>query len=165
MFISVEVTCLAAASEDWPTFAPAPKARSEIMRNWEKFNSGVVEEFRASGGKVRGKGPVLLLTTIGARSGQPRVTPLVYGRNGDDIIIVASRAGERKNPDWYHNLVANPEVTIELGVDQFRARARLTDGEERQRLFDQMVNVMYRFANYQRKTTRVIPVIVLERIP
>jgi deazaflavin-dependent oxidoreductase (nitroreductase family) len=135
------------------------------MRNWEKFNAGVVEEFRANGGKVKGKGPLLLLTTIGARTGLPRVTPLVYTVNGDDIVIIASKAGEPTNPDWYHNLVAHPDVTVELGSDQFPAKARVTEGEEHDRLYAAMAKVMYRFAKYQQKTERTIPLIVLERLP
>lgn len=134
------------------------------MRNWEKFNQGIVEEFRASGGKVKGKGLVILLTTIGARSGLPRVTPLNYALNGDDIVLIASKAGESTNPDWYHNLLAHPDVIVELGSNRFRARARVTEGAERDRLFAAMSKAMYRFANYQQKTNRIIPVVVLKRL-
>lgn len=134
-------------------------------RNWDKFNAGVVERFRTNRGKVKGKGLLLLLTTIGARSGLPRITPLNYALNGDDIVLIASKAGEPTNPDWYHNLIAHPEVTVEIGTDRFPAIARVTEGAERDRLFAAMSKVMYRFANYQQKTDRIIPVVVLEPLP
>jgi len=133
------------------------------MRNWEKFNEGVVEEFRANGGMVKGRSPLLLLTTIGARTGLPRIAPLVYAVHGANIVLIASKAGEPTNPDWFHNLIANPDVIVELGTDRFAARARVAEGDERNRLFTAIVKAMYRFGNYQRKTNRIIPVVVLER--
>jgi len=136
------------------------------MRNWDNFNAGIVEDFRANGGKVSGRfagRPLLLLTTTGARTGLPRVVPLVYTRDGDDFVIIASKGGAPPNPDWYHNLVANPEVTVELGTERFPARARVTEGEERDRLYDAMAAQMPFFADYQRKAERRIPLVVLER--
>jgi deazaflavin-dependent oxidoreductase (nitroreductase family) len=136
------------------------------MRNWDDFNAGIVEEFRANGGEVGGrfKGrPMLLLTTTGAKSGLPRTAPLVYTMDGDRIVIIASKGGAPTNPDWYHNLVANPEVTVELGTERFQAQARVTEGEERDRLYDAMAEQMSFFAEYQRKTERRIPLVVLER--
>ena len=136
------------------------------MRNWDDFNAGVIEEFRANGGKVGGRfegRPMLLLTTTGAKSGLPRTTPLVYTVDGDRIVIIASKGGAPINPDWYHNLVANPDVIVELGTDRFPAKARVTEGEERDRLYDAMAAQMPFFAEYQRKTERRIPLVVLER--
>jgi deazaflavin-dependent oxidoreductase (nitroreductase family) len=137
------------------------------MRNWDDFNAGIVEEFRANGGKVGGRfanRPMMLLTTTGAKSGLPRVAPLVYTKDGDRIVIIASKGGAPTNPDWYHNLVANPEVTVEIGTERFAARARVTEGEERDRLYDAMAAQMPFFAEYQRNTERRIPLVVLERI-
>lgn len=135
------------------------------MRDWDTFNAGVIEEFRANNGVVKGRGALLLLTTTGARSGLPRVAPLVFTRDGDDIVIIASKGGEPTHPDWYYNLVTRSEVTVELGSEQFRARARVTDGDERTRLYDAMAAEMPFFAEYQRKAERTIPLVVLERLP
>jgi deazaflavin-dependent oxidoreductase (nitroreductase family) len=107
---------------------------------------------------------LLLLTTIGAKSGQARVNPAAYTTDGDRLIIIASKGGAPTNPDWYYNLKANPIVTIELGREQFQARAVVAEGAERDRLFTQMAEVMPGFADYQRNTDRQIPVIVLERM-
>ena len=131
------------------------------------YNQTIIEEFRAHGGKVSGQfggGNLLLLTTTGAKSGQSRVNPLVYTTDGDHYIIVASKAGAPTNPDWYHNILAHPEVTVEVGAERFQARATIAEGEERTRLYDQMASHMPGFAEYQRNTTRQIPVVVLERI-
>jgi deazaflavin-dependent oxidoreductase (nitroreductase family) len=108
--------------------------------------------------------PMMLLTTTGARSGEPRVAPLVYTKDGDDIVIIASKGGAPTNPDWYHNLVANPEVVVEIGTEKYSANARVTEGDERQRLFDAQAAIMPGFADYQRNTTRQIPVVVLARV-
>src|SRR6266567_7116696 len=108
------------------------------MSEMNDFNQRIVTEFRANQGKVGGQfagAPLLLLTTTGAKSGRAITKPLVYTRDGDRIVIVASFAGGPKNPPWYHNLVANPEATVELGSERFRVRATATSGEERQRLF------------------------------
>ena len=130
------------------------------------FNRQLIAEFRANGGKVGGMfagAPMLLLTTIGAKTGQPRVAPLVYSTDGDRLVVIASKGGAPTNPDWYHNLRANPDVTLEVGTETFPARASVPEAEERQRLFDQMATRMPGFAEYQRNTTRQIPVVVLER--
>ncbi len=132
----------------------------------DDFNQRVIAEFRANGGKVGGPfdgSPMLLLTTTGARSSRPRTTPLVYTTDGDRIVIIASKAGAPTNPDWYHNLVANPLATIEIGSERFQARATVAEGEERDRLYSQQAARMPGFAEYQKKTTRRIPVVVLER--
>jgi deazaflavin-dependent oxidoreductase (nitroreductase family) len=137
------------------------------MRDWDQFNRGVVEEFRATGGKAAGRfsgRPLLLLTTTGAKSGLPRTVPLLYSRDGDRLVVIASRGGEPINPDWYHNLVAHPTVTVELPAETFRAIATVAEGAERRRLFDQQAAQMPFFAEYERTTSRHIPVVVLERL-
>lgn len=130
-------------------------------RDWQEYNRKVIEEFRAKGGKEG----LILLTTTGAKSGQPHVTPLNYTVDGDRVVVIASKGGSPTHPDWYHNLVAHPEVTIERGDETFQARATAAQGEERQRLFDQQAARWSFFAGYQEKVKREIPVIVFERIP
>lgn len=137
------------------------------MSELDDFNQGVIKEFRANQGKVGGQMagmPVLLLTTTGAKTGRSLTRPLVHTRDGDRIVIIASFAGAPHNPPWYHNLVANPIATVELGADKFKVRAAVTTGEERQRLFDRQAEQMSIFRDYQKKTTRQIPVLVLTRI-
>ena len=137
------------------------------MADPNDFNQQLIEEYRATGGKVSGifaGRPLMLLTTTGAKSGQPRTAPLVYTTDGDNMVVIASKGGAPTNPDWYHNLRAQPLVTIELGDEQFQAQARVTEGEERQRLYDAQAELMPTFADYQRNATREIPVVVLERI-
>jgi deazaflavin-dependent oxidoreductase (nitroreductase family) len=132
-----------------------------------EFNQNVIEEFRTNGGKVGGMfegAPMLLLTSTGAKSGRQHTTPVVYTRDRDRLVIVASKAGAPTNPAWFHNLVANPEVTVEVGAETFPMRAVVTQGEERTRLFDAQAALMPNFAEYAKNTTRVIPVIALERI-
>ena len=131
------------------------------------WNQDIIEQFRAnqgtiSDGQFKGRA-LLLLTTTGARSGKPFTVPLAFTRTGEDYVIIASKAGMPTNPDWYHNLVAHPTVKVEVGPETFEARARVTDGEERERLFAAQVALMPGFGDYQQKTTRVLPVIVLER--
>ncbi|MFO7171180.1 MAG: nitroreductase family deazaflavin-dependent oxidoreductase [Chloroflexota bacterium] len=135
------------------------------MSDW---NQNVISEFRASGGKVGGffeGANILLLHTTGAKSGLPRITPLIYVTDGDRIVIIASKGGADTNPDWYHNLLANPLVTVELGTETFQARATpVLEEPERSRLYQKMVQHWQSFAEYEKKTKRKIPVIVLERI-
>jgi deazaflavin-dependent oxidoreductase (nitroreductase family) len=131
------------------------------------FNNQVVEEFRANEGVVTGmfEGKnVLLLTTIGAKSGAERLSPLVYTRDGERLVIAASMGGAPKNPAWFHNLVANPKVTVEVGTEKFEAKAVvIEDRAERDRLYAGMVAHAEGFADYETKTTRLIPIVVLER--
>jgi deazaflavin-dependent oxidoreductase (nitroreductase family) len=137
------------------------------MSNPDNFNESVITEFRTNGGKVGGyfaNADLLLLTTTGAKSGQPRVSPLAYTTDGDRIVIIASKAGAPTNPDWYHNLLAHPLATVELGQERFQARATVTDEPERERLYAKMVEKMPGFAEYQRKTARKIPVVTLQRV-
>ena len=133
----------------------------------EERNRRVIEEFRGNAGKVGGPfagREMIILHTRGARSGQPRVTPLVYLPQGDRYLIVASMGGAPTNPAWYHNLVANPDVTVEVGTEKFDARATVLKGAERDRAFAAVVDKMAFFGDYQKKTTRTIPVISLERV-
>lgn len=133
-----------------------------------EFNQKLIVEFRANGGKVLSgpfvNAPLLLLTTTGAKSGRPFTTPLVYTRDGGRIVIIASKGGFPTHPAWYHNLKAHPTTTIEIGKEKFQAKAAITVNPERQRLFDAQAKVMPNFNEYQKNTTRQIPVIVLERI-
>ena len=132
------------------------------------FNQGVIAEFRANEGKVGGYfagANMLLLHTIGAKSGQARTNPMVYVNDGDRLVVIASKGGADSNPDWYYNLLANPTVTVELGTEQFQARATaVTEEPERSRLYAKMVEHRAGFAEYEQKTSRKIPVVVLERV-
>ena len=130
------------------------------------FNKQVIEEFRANGGKVGGMfegAPMVLLTTTGAKSGQPRVAPLVYTTDGDRIVIIASKGGAPTHPDWYHNIAANPQVTVEVAGETFPARAEIAPEPERTRLFNAQADLMPNFYEYQQKTDRTIPVITISR--
>jgi deazaflavin-dependent oxidoreductase (nitroreductase family) len=106
----------------------------------------------------------LLLTTTGRRSGEPRTTPLIYGRRGDDLVIVASKGGSDEPPGWYENLSAHPEVEVQLLDDRFRARARTADRDEKPDLWETMTATWPAYDDYQRRTDREIPVVVLERL-
>lgn len=131
------------------------------------FNKALIEEFRANNGKVSGmfaQAPLLLLNHTGAKSGQQRTSPLVYSRDGDRIVIIASKAGAPTHPHWYLNIVANPSVTVELPGEKFAARAVITSGDERARLYRAQADLMPNFDEYAAKTDREIPVVVLERV-
>jgi deazaflavin-dependent oxidoreductase (nitroreductase family) len=135
------------------------------MNDW---NKAIIEEFRANDGKVGGHFAnmnLLLLHTTGAKSGLPRVNPVAYLADGDRLVVFASKAGAPTNPDWYYNIVANPEVSVEVGTEQFQALAMIAAEPERTQLFEQMATLNPGFAEYQRKTTRIIPVIILTRLP
>ncbi len=137
------------------------------MSELNEYNKQVIAEFRANEGKVGGQMenmPVILLTMTGAKSGRTITKPLVYTTDGERIVVIASFAGAPHHPGWYHNLVANPEVTLEIGTERFRARAEVTSGEERQRLFDAQAAQMPIFHDYQKKTSRQIPVVVFNRL-
>jgi deazaflavin-dependent oxidoreductase (nitroreductase family) len=131
-----------------------------------EFNLNIIDEFRANGGETFGmfKGrPLLLLTTTGARSGESRTTPLVYTRDGDRVVVIASKGGAPQHPAWYLNLRANPEVIVEIGTEKFEATASVADDAERDRLYAQQADMMPAFNDYQQKTSRRIPVVVLTR--
>ncbi len=135
------------------------------MSDMDDFNKAVIDEFRANEGKVGGHfegAPVLLLTATGAKSGQQRTTPVMYLPDGDRMVIFASKAGADTNPGWFHNLVANPSAAVEVGGDTVEVKALVTEGEERERLFRKQAELYPQFADYEKKTTRVIPVVALE---
>ena len=137
------------------------------MSELQDFNQRVIREFRANQGQVSGQlanMPMLLLTMTGARSGRTLTTPLVYTTDGDRLVVIASFAGAPKHPTWYHNLRAHPEATVEVGRERFRVKATVTSGEERQRLFDRQAAQMPIFIEYQKKTSRQLPVFVLTRL-
>lgn len=127
------------------------------------YNQQVIDEFRAKGGKVQGWAPLILLTTKGARSGQTRVYPLMSVPDGEHYIAVASKGGAPQNPLWYHNLLAHPNVTVEVEGATFAATARLLTGKEREQAFAKAVTVFAPYGEYQKKTAREIPVFLLER--
>jgi len=129
------------------------------------FNTQVIEEFRANAGKVGGPfegAPILLLTTTGARSGHTRTNPMMY-RDGEGGVryVFASKAGAPTNPDWYHNLLANPRVTVEVGESTYEATAVPVEGPERDRIYAKHADLYPGFREYQEKTERVIPVVAL----
>ncbi|RUP02931.1 MAG: nitroreductase family deazaflavin-dependent oxidoreductase [Mycobacterium sp.] len=131
------------------------------------FNQSIVEEFRASGGKVGGQfanADLLLLTTTGARSGQPRIAPLAYFRVDGRLIIIGSFAGAPVDPAWVHNLRARPQAHVEVGTEAFDATAHELDRAERDAIFDQITAAAPGFAEYQAKTSRVIPLFELRRV-
>ena len=128
-------------------------------------NAGIIREFRENAGKVGGffEGrSLLLLHTIGAKSGEARVNPVLYRDVGDHYAIFASAAGRPRNPAWYHNLVANPKVSIEVGADTVDVLARVTEGEERAAIWEPLKAEIPTFAEYEQQTDREIPVIMLE---
>jgi deazaflavin-dependent oxidoreductase (nitroreductase family) len=128
-------------------------------------NTAIIEEFRANAGKVGGPfegAPLLLLHTIGARSGQERVHPVMYQDLGGPVAVFASKAGAPTHPDWYRNVVANPEVTAEIGTERRRFRARTATGEERTAIWERQKQAFPGFAEYETKTSREIPVVVLD---
>jgi deazaflavin-dependent oxidoreductase (nitroreductase family) len=134
--------------------------------DFDTFNRQVIEEFRANDGKVGGPfegGNIVLMTTRGAKSGAERVNPVAYYPDGDRIVVVASMGGAPKNPAWYHNLKAHPEITVEVGTDKYTAVAEEITGPERDDLYAKIVAVMPNFGEYQEKTTRVIPIFGLTR--
>jgi deazaflavin-dependent oxidoreductase (nitroreductase family) len=135
--------------------------------DYAQFNVPIIEEFRANSGKVTGTFEgvdIALITSTGAKSGLPRVSPLVYVTDAGQLVVAATAAGSPKNPGWYFNLVADPEVTVEVGVDQYRARAVEVKGYERDRLFAKVVQSHPRLGSYESKTDRTVPVFVLEPI-
>jgi deazaflavin-dependent oxidoreductase (nitroreductase family) len=136
------------------------------MTDTSNFNKTVIEEFRANGGKVAsfGDAPMVLLTTKGAKSGQTRINPLVsQPRDDGKLYVIASAAGAPKSPDWYYNLVAHPEVEVEIGAERFTATATPITGAERDAIFNRQKEIFPQFAEYEASTTRTIPVVELLR--
>ena len=133
--------------------------------NMNDFNQKIIDEFRANAGVVGGPfegGTLLILHTTGAKSGAVRLSPLMYREEGDDLAIFASKAGAPDNPDWYHNVRANPDVTIEIGTETRAARARVAEGAERDEIWDRQKTEVPQFAEYEANTDRTIPVVILE---
>jgi deazaflavin-dependent oxidoreductase (nitroreductase family) len=134
----------------------------------DDWNTKIIEEFRSNDGKVGGPfegAPMLLLHCMGAKTGQERVKPMVYRDLGDGrMAVFASKGGHPTNPDWYFNLVANPEATVEIGTETFPAKAHVADDAERTPIWEAQKQAMPGFADYEQKTTRQIPVIILERV-
>lgn len=137
--------------------------------DWLEINKQVIADFRANGGKASGQlegMPVVLITMTGAKSGRELCSPLVYSTDGDDVVIIASKGGAPEHPNWYHNLVANPTVTVEVGTDKYEATAVLPDGDERTRLYDAQAADQPQFVQYAAsaaETGRTIPVFRLVR--
>ena len=130
------------------------------------FNRGVIEEFRANEGKVGGMfagTPMILITHKGAKSGKEYTNPLVYTRDSDNVVIIASKGGAPEDPQWFRNLVANPDVTVEIGTEKYAGHARVAASAERDRLFRAQADLMPNFDEYASKTSRTIPVVVIER--
>ena len=135
--------------------------------NMNDWNQQLIEEFHANGGKVGGQfagASLLLLHTLGAKSNQPRINPLAYFKDGANYVIVASKGGAPTNPDWYYNILAHPDVTLEVGTEQFKAHATVAEGQERDRIFTEVSSKAPNFGENQKNTTRILPVIVLERV-
>ena len=136
------------------------------MTDRNNWNRQTIDEFRANKGKVGGmweSRPLLLLTTTGAKSGRQHTTPTMYLRDGDRLLIFASKGGAPTHLHWYHNLLAHPEVTVEVGPETYQAIATVITGEERDRLYTRQAELYPQFADYQSRTYRTIPVIALER--
>ncbi|MCU0309204.1 MAG: nitroreductase family deazaflavin-dependent oxidoreductase [Thermoleophilia bacterium] len=136
------------------------------MGEFDEMNRQVIAEFRANGGKVGGffaNADIVLLHSKGAKSGKEYLNPLMAMPVGDDMAIIASMGGAPRNPDWYYNVKANPDVTVEYGTETYRATAVEVTGEERDRIFTAVKTKFSNFAEYEAKTTRTIPVVLLKR--
>jgi deazaflavin-dependent oxidoreductase (nitroreductase family) len=136
------------------------------MAERNDFNQQIIDEFRANAGKVGGPfegATLLLLHTTGAKTGRPRVNPVAYQPVGDNFAVFGSKGGAPTSPDWYHNLIASPNTTVEVGTETIPIKARVAEGEERDRIWEKQKRIMPGFADYETKTTRRIPVVILER--
>lgn len=132
-----------------------------------EFNDGIIKEFRANHGKgsdMFAGSDMILLTTTGAKSGKKRTNPLVYSMKGDKYVIIASKGGADTHPDWFFNIKANPEAEAEVGDEKFKVKAEIVDEDERKSLYAKHAEKYPGFLDYQKKTDRAIPVILLERI-
>ncbi len=137
------------------------------MSRVNDWNDRTIAEFRENEGRVGGPfqgRPLLLLHHFGARTGVERVNPLAYQRVGEGWAVFGSKGGAPTNPDWYHNLIANPRARVEVGTETFDVVARVAKGEERERIWGEQKRLMPGFADYETRTTRAIPVVVLERV-
>lgn len=139
----------------------------DAVRATNDWNKTIIEEFRANEGVLGGNfagAPVLLLHTTGAKSGAERVNPMMYLSDGGRLYVFASKAGADTHPDWFHNLRANPRVSVEVGTEHFEATAMNVEGDERARIYAEQASRFPGFAEYQAKTSRVIPVVELVRL-
>ena len=146
---------------------PAPQADSRFWWFWRRFTGVHSAAYKLSRGRIGGKSmgaPVLLLDTVGRKSGQRRTAPLICSEDGENLVIVASKGGVEQHPAWYLNLKANPETTVNWRGEKRSVRARDAEGAERERLWERMVEVYRPYASYQRRTDRQIPVVVLEPV-
>ena len=138
---------------------------STETNNW---NETIIADFHAHGGQITlgrlAGASMLLMTTIGAKTGQPRTAPVGYDRDGDSYIVVGSNAGRDEQPAWLANVRKNPLVTVEVGTEKFQARARITEGVERRRLLDERIAAVPQFGEYEKMTARELPVVVLDRV-
>ena len=135
------------------------------MTDFNEFNRKIIAELRENGGVVGPPfegAPMILVNHRGAKSGKAYTSPLVYTRDGDNYVIIASKGGAPEDPQWFHNLVANPDITVEVGTETVPVRARVAEGDERDRLYQAQADAMPNFAEYAKATDRVIPVVVLE---
>jgi deazaflavin-dependent oxidoreductase (nitroreductase family) len=138
--------------------------RRQDMSEASDRNKAIIDEFRANEGRIGGRfegRTLLLLHTKGAKSKQERINPVAYVRDGERFVVIASKGGAPTNPDWYYNIVADPALTFEVGTEKFQVRATVAEEPERTRLYTKMIEMMPGFGDYQQKTTRKIPVIVL----
>lgn len=133
------------------------------MNKWQEQNEPIIKEFRENGGKVKGRTSLILLTTKGAKTGRTHVVPLMYIPYGDQLLAIGSKGGSVKHPEWYHNVLAHPDVTVEVGDEKFETTARILTGSEREKAFEKAVEIFPPYASYQTKVKREIPVIALER--
>ena len=130
------------------------------------YNQGIIKEFRENGGVVAQLPfPIMLLTTTGARTGKRTTTPVGFGVDGGRVYVVGSKGGGPAHPAWFHNLRANPSVTVELGGESYQARAVVTQGAERDRLYGLIAAQVPAFGEYEKSTDRTFPVVVLEGVP
>ena len=149
----------------------APRYLDVVERSWPvllRLMGGHTRIYKATRGVIGHRipllGPMLLLDHVGAKSGKKRTSPLLYGRDSGDYVIVASKGGNTKNPGWYHNLRANPDTEIQVGSEKIPVHARVPEGEERDRLFAMMERVYSGYTDYAERTDRKIPIVVLEPI-
>lgn len=137
------------------------------MSDFNDFNAGIIDEFRANHGRVGGMfegAPVLIIHSRGAKSGQDRVHPVMYQKVDGGYAVFASKGGAPTNPDWYHNLVANPRTTIEVGDETIEVQARVAPDDERNPIMEEQKRTFPQFAEYEQKTTRKIPVVIFEPV-
>ena len=136
------------------------------MENWHEMSKATIKEFRENGGKVGGffeGAPLLLLTTKGAKTGKVHTVPLMFLPDGERLVVFATKGGAPTDPDWYQNVLAQPAATVEVGMDNISVNAVIAKGEERNQLYGKQASIYPQFAEYETKTTRKIPVVVLER--